>query len=65
MRVFNKRYWPHQLRVLPEKDDPWAQSVKLERWCYENIKSANWRNDGLYFVFKREQDASWFLLANT
>ena len=50
--------------MLPEKDDPWAQRVRLERWCYENLKSANWRNDGLYFVFKREQDASMFVLVN-
>ena len=64
MRVFNKNYWPHQCRMLPEKDDPWVQTVKLERWCYENLKSEHWRNDGLYFVFKREHDASMFVLVN-
>ena len=61
MRVYNKRYWPHQYRMLP-KEDAWAQKSELERYCYDNFKSGNWRNDGLYFVFKRQADATLFLL---
>lgn len=61
MQVYNKKYWPHQFRMLP-KEDAWAQKVELERFCYDTFKSGNWRNNGLYFVFKREQDASHFLL---
>jgi hypothetical protein len=61
MQVFNKKYWPHQFRVLPQ-EDPWTQTYEIERFCYESFKSENWRNVGLYFVFKKEQDASYFLL---
>ena len=61
MRVYNKRYWPHQFRMVPQ-EDAWAQKVDLERFCYDNFKSGNWRNDGLYFVFKRQADATLFLL---
>lgn len=61
MQTYNKRYWPHQCRMLPEPD-AWAQKEKLERYCYDNFKSGNWRNNGLYFVFKREADATLFLL---
>lgn len=61
MQVYNKKYWPHQFRMLP-KEDAWAQKVELERFCYDTFKSYNWRNNGLYFVFKREQDAIHFLL---
>lgn len=61
MQTYNKRYWPHQFRVLP-KQDAWAQKTELERFCYANFEPKNWRNNGLYFVFKREQDATHFLL---
>lgn len=61
MQVYNKRYWPHQVRMLP-KEDAWAQKAELERFCYDSFKSGNWRNNGLYFVFKREQDAAFFML---
>lgn len=55
MRVLNKKYWPHQIKV---NDDSGA----IERWCYENFKSANWRNVGTYFAFKRGEDATLFSL---
>lgn len=61
MRVLNKKYWPHQYKILPEVD-PQEQMIRLERLCYDNFKSGNWRNYGLYFCFKKSEDASWFLL---
>jgi hypothetical protein len=61
MQVFNKKYWPHQFRVLPQ-EDPWVQTCQIERFCYDSFRSENWRNNGLYFVFKKEQDAAYFLL---
>ena len=61
MQVYNKKYWPHQFRMLP-KEDVWEQKNELERFCYDNFKSGNWRNNGLYFVFKRQTDATLFLL---
>lgn len=60
MRVFNKKYWPHQVRLNGKGTE---RSVDLlERWCYDNFKSANWTNIGYYFVFKREQDLTFFSL---
>jgi hypothetical protein len=47
--------------MVPEVD-AWDQAQKLERFCYEHYRSGDWRNNGLYFVFKREQDATHFLL---
>lgn len=61
MQVLNKKYWPFQFRVLP-KEDAWAQKIELERYCYESFKSGNWRNYGLYFCFKRQEDATLFAL---
>lgn len=57
MRVFNKRYWPHQVR-LQERNPV----DKMERYCYENFKTAEWRNLGHYFVFKRSEDLTLFAL---
>jgi hypothetical protein len=54
MRVLNKKYWPYHVKA--ETTD------KQERWCYENLKSSEWRNVGSYFAFKREQDAMMFTL---
>ena len=58
MRVLNKKYWPHQFTMDRRKYDV----DKLERWCYDKFKSANWRNYGNLFAFKQQHDASYFLL---
>jgi len=55
MRVLNKKYWPYHVTVN-------NNTGELERWCYENLKSANWRNVGQYFAFKRGADATMFSL---
>ncbi len=62
MRVFNKKYWPHQIRMSTGGDPNLPTVGDLERWCYENFKSANWRNLGYYFVFKNGPDATLFTL---
>lgn len=59
MRVFNKKYWPHQI-ILQHTGVPYVDT--LERYCYETFKSANWRNHGLYFVFKNGEDCTLFAL---
>lgn len=57
MRVLNKKYWPYHV------DAQFIDNGKLqERWCYDNLKSSEWRNVGRYFAFKREQDAMLFTL---
>lgn len=56
MRVLNKRYWPESVDIIP------ANKQDAERWCYENLKSANWRDIGIRFYFKRGQDATLFAL---
>ena len=61
MQVYNRKHWPHQFRMLPEPD-AWEQMCRLEAYCIENFPHGTWRNNGLYFVFKREQDATHFLL---
>jgi hypothetical protein len=53
---FNAKYWPHFKMVS------WDQLFEAERWCYANFKSRNWRNQGMYFAFKREQDYLLFVL---
>jgi hypothetical protein len=55
--TFNPNYWPH-VKTLP-----WDKMFKAERWCYDNLKSRNWRNQGVHFAFKREQDYMMFMLA--
>jgi hypothetical protein len=55
MRVLNKRYWPHHIKVADEVGEK-------EKWCYQNFKSSEWRNVGNYFAFKSEQDAMLFTL---
>lgn len=63
MRVFNHRYWPHQVHVPRGHDqNVYAQIQQLERYCYDHFHSGNWRNHGLYFVFKRHADATMFAL---
>jgi hypothetical protein len=54
MRVLNKKYWPHQHETIN-----WMEA---EKWCYENFKSANWRNVGKTFAFKHGQDSTLFAL---
>lgn len=54
MRVLNKKYWPHQVFVSASQD--------AERWCYDNLKSSEWRNVGRYFAFKQGADATAFAL---
>lgn len=61
MQHYNKKYWPHQFRMLPEPD-AWEQVCRLEAFCYEHYRSGNWRNNGLYFAFKKEADAMHFIL---
>lgn len=68
MRVFNKRYWPHQFRLERPERSVWQQYTKdpalteIESWCYDNIKSRDWNNVGYYFVFKQGADATAFAL---
>lgn len=67
MRVFNKKYWPYQVRLSPPRDEPsvWHTDTTLkeiERWCYQNVKSKNWNNSKYYFVFKEGKDATMFSL---
>ncbi|MFY8211432.1 MAG: hypothetical protein ACOVLB_02020 [Candidatus Nanopelagicus sp.] len=58
MRVLNKKYWPYQTKI-----DRTKHSIEtLERWCYDNFKSANWTNYNNTFAFKRQEDASYFML---
>jgi hypothetical protein len=55
MRVLNKKYWPYHVAAVDGAD-------AKERWCYENFRSADWRNVGPYFAFKRSEDATLFAL---
>jgi len=54
MRVLNKKYWPYHIKI--------SESQLPERWCYNTLKSGNWRNVGSYFAFKRQEDAMMFTL---
>ena len=57
VRILNRKYWPVSIKINDEDYE------KATRWCYENFKSANWRNiNPSYFYFKREQDATLFSL---
>ena len=62
MRVFNKRYWPHQARIATPVINREITIEDLERFCYDNFKSSDWRNIGWYFVFKRSVDYTFFML---
>ena len=62
MRYFNKKYWPSQVRIDVPLIKREITLQELERWCYQNLKSSEWRNDGWYFAFKREQDYTFFVL---
>jgi hypothetical protein len=68
MRTLNKKYWPHQFflhqmesQARNFKEYP-AIRQDIERWCYEQFKSANWRSYGMVFAFKRQADATLFAL---
>jgi predicted HAD superfamily hydrolase len=56
-KEINETYWPYQHQI---KD--WKHIYTVERFCYDNFKSKNWRNRGRTFAFKRKQDYEWFLL---
>lgn len=55
MRVLNKKYWPHQVKINNNFDE-------AERWCYDNLKSCNWRNVGTHYAFKKGDEATMFAL---
>jgi len=61
MQSYNKKYWPYQFRMLPEVD-AWEQACRLEAFCIDNFPRGTWRNNGLYFAFQREADATFFML---
>jgi hypothetical protein len=61
MQTYDKKQWPYQFRMTYELD-VWDQMCKLEAYCIDNFERRNWRNNGLYFGFKRSQDATLFAL---
>jgi len=60
MRVLNKKYWPHQFNVNPDKIS------EARKWCYSSFKSGNWKSfdvgNNTKFAFKRGIDATMFSL---
>jgi hypothetical protein len=54
---FNPNYWPYTKMVS------WDQLFEAERWCYENLKGRHWKNQGMYFAFKRKDDYAFFILS--
>jgi hypothetical protein len=61
VRTLNKKIWPYQYRVVPG-ENALEQSRTLEQFCQERFDVEDWYNDGLYFAFKREDQATLFLL---
>jgi hypothetical protein len=61
MQTYDKKQWPYQFRMTYELD-VWDQMCKLEAYCIDNFERGTWRNNGLYFGFKRSQDATLFAL---
>lgn len=47
--------------MLPEPD-AWEQTCRLESYCKDNFDRGAWRNNGLYFAFNNQADATLFLL---
>jgi hypothetical protein len=47
--------------MLPEPD-AWEQACRLEAYCIDTFERGTWRNNGLYFAFKNQTDATLFLL---
>lgn len=67
MQVLNKKYWPYQYRMshyrsTKEYDSDLSFIEELERFCCHSFERENWRSIGLYFCFKREEDAAFFTL---
>lgn len=60
MRVFNKKYWPHQVHVEHQREQVGLHEI--ERWCYNNFRSRTWTNHGFYFVFKDGNESTLFAL---
>jgi hypothetical protein len=61
MHTYDNKQWPYQFRMTYELD-VWDQMCKLEAYCIDNFERGTWRNNGLYFGFKRSQDATLFAL---
>ena len=61
MHTYDKKQWPYQFRMTYELD-AWDQMCKLEAYCIDNFERGNWHNNGLYFTFKRSDDATLFAL---
>jgi hypothetical protein len=61
-QYLNKTYWPYQYKIeMPL----WARdshTIEVDRWCYKNFKSRNWRSMYGTYAFKRKEDFEWFLL---
>ena len=57
IRVLNKKHWPYQFKI-----DGKYNIAEIERWCYERFKSGNWRNYGRMIAFKKQSDATLFVL---
>lgn len=63
MRILNKKYWPHHIVTRKDNSSIYiAELDEMEQWCYQNFKSADWRNLRNYFAFKNEEDAMIFSL---
>ena len=54
------KYWPHrhEFDFFQQK----GTVYEMERWCYNNMKSKNWRSHYGVFAFKREEYYAAFLL---
>lgn len=67
MQVLNKKYWPYQYRMSRYKSTKDFDSdldfiEELVLFCRHSFDTKDWRNLGLYFCFKREEDAAFFTL---
>jgi hypothetical protein len=61
MHTHDKKQWPYQFRMTYELD-AWDQMCRLEAYCIDNFDRGSWRNNGLYFAFKQQSDATLFAL---
>jgi hypothetical protein len=59
--ALDKKQYPYPVKVLPS-NEPQTQLAHLERLCHDAFEKCNWHNYGLLFVFKKSEDASWFIL---
>lgn len=68
MQVLNKKYWPYQYRMSRhERTREYATDLdfieELLSFCQDSFGNTNdWRNIGLCFCFKHEEDAAFFTL---